>query len=347
MPQAFYSYIEAMVHQFFFVGHIEFKFNINNRRISIFVQMRIPSNKIADVVRFFRDELQGQYDKSELETFIAYCFEEFLGIKRNEIVLKGNDTMSESELLKFNFAIKDLKNNRPIQHILGKADFYGLKFYVNEHVLIPRPETEELVHLVIQENVEGGSQKEEKKAKDAELKTNDSRLIAILDIGTGSGCIPIVLKKKIPSAKVYTLDISEKVLAIAKRNAKLNEVDIEFAQHDILSEKQLPVSFPPKFDIIVSNPPYVRNLEKENIDRNVLDHEPHLALFVSDEDPLIFYKTIADLALNNLKKEGKIYFEINEYLGEETKEILVNKGFKNVQLLKDINGKNRILRGEI
>ncbi len=302
--------------------------------------MRIPSNKINDVVRFFRDELKDQYDKNELETLIEYCFEEFVNIKRNQFSLKGNDTISESELLKFNFAIKDLKNNRPIQHILGKADFYGLKFIVNEHVLIPRQETEELVHLIIKENWE-----ERIKNQESGNKTKDSRLITILDIGTGSGCIPIVLKKKIPLAIVYSIDISEKALEIAKVNAKLNEVDIQFVQQDILLDKPLP--FEIKFDVIVSNPPYVRNLEQEQMHKNVLDFEPHLALFVSDEAPLIFYKSIADVALKSLKPEGKLYFEINEYLADETIQMLLEKGFKNVELFKDINGKNRILRGKM
>lgn len=288
--------------------------------------MRIASNKISDIVRFFRDELKDNFDKEELETFIAYCFEEFLNIKRSEITFRGIDTVSESELLKFNFAVKDLKKNKPIQYILGKADFYGLKFIVNEDVLIPRSETEELVDLIIKEN---------------------QGEITILDIGTGSGCIPIVLKKNILSAKVYSIDISEKAIEIAKQNARSNNVEIEFIQQDILSEKQIVLSSGIKFDIIVSNPPYIRESEKAEMHANVLEYEPHIALFVSDNDPLLFYKAITDIGLTELNPGGKIYFEINEAFGVETKKMMEEKGFKNVVILNDINNKNRILRGSI
>ena len=291
--------------------------------------MRIASNKITDVLRFFRDELKDIYEKDELETIIAYCFEEYLNIKRGELILRINDTISESELLKFNFAIKALKQQKPIQYILGKADFYGSKFIVNEHVLIPRPETEELVDLIVKE------------FKVQSLKFPE---ISILDIGTGSGCIPIVLKKNIPSAKVVALDISEKALEVAKQNAEMNNVEIDFICTDILNPKSQILNPKLQVDIIVSNPPYIRISEKDQMQKNVLDHEPHLALFVADNDPLLFYKAIANMALKQLKPNGKLYFEINQAYGGETKRMLESKGFKNAQLVKDINNKNRILR---
>lgn len=289
--------------------------------------MRIASNKISDVKRFFYDELQNIYSKEEIEVFVEYCFEEFLNLKRIELTVSDDKTISESKLLKFNFAVKDLKNNKPIQHVLGMANFYGLKLKVNEDVLIPRQETEELVHLIIEEN------------------KNDKNALSILDVGTGSGCIPIALKNKLPTANVTAIDVSKKALAIASENAILNKVEIGFVEHDILSDKELATG--KKYDIIVSNPPYVRNLEKEAMHKNVIDNEPHLALFVEDENPLLFYDVIANFALKHLNTSGKIYFEINEYLGSETKQLIVDKGFKNVSLLKDINGKNRILRGNI
>lgn len=294
--------------------------------------MRIASNKIKDVVRFFREELQGLYDETEVEMFIAFCFEDFLNIKRFEISLRAIETISESELLKFNFAVKDLKKHKPIQYILGKADFYKLKFIVNEQVLIPRPETEELVKLVID---------------DFNLHTLSlsKGTEAILDVGTGSGCIAIALKKNIPYVTVNAIDVSEEALNIAKQNAEQNDVKINFIKHDILSLVSLDKEFENKLDIIVSNPPYVRELEKKQMSNNVLDYEPHLALFVSDNDPLIFYKTITTFASKHLKPNGKLYFEINEYLGEETKKVMEVNGFKEVVLVKDINGKNRILRG--
>lgn len=304
--------------------------------------MRIPSNKIADVVRFFRDELKNTYEKDELETLIAYCFEEYLNLKRADIFLNFDVTISESELLKFNFAVKDLKQHKPIQYIFGKADFYGLKFIVNNHVLIPRPETEELVQLIIDKI--GGGRTES--GVGGQLQPPNSALrspISILDIGTGSGCIPVALKNNIPLAQVYALDISGEALEIAKQNAEMNNVDVEFFQHNILSATcQLKVP-DLKFDIIVSNPPYICVSEKEQMQNNVLDHEPHLALFVNDNYPLLFYRAIADFALKNLKQNGELYFEINQALGPETKLLLENKGFKNVVLVKDINNNNRIL----
>lgn len=292
--------------------------------------MKIASNKIKDIVRFFKDQLNNIYDDSEIEIMIRYCFEEFSGIRNVHVNINGNDTVSESELLKYNFAVKDLRNEKPLQYILGKADFYGLKFIVNENVLIPRPETEELVHLIIND------------IKELNL-TSDSSQINILDIGTGSGCIPVALKKRLPQAKVYAIDISAKAIEIAERNAEMNEVKVNFSRFDILLP-DLEIPFP-KFDIIVSNPPYIKIAEKEKMKKNVLDFEPHIALFVDDNDALLFYRAIADHALKMLKPNRKIYFEINEELGLETKELIEKKGFKNVELIKDINKKNRILRG--
>ena len=306
--------------------------------------MRIASNKIKDVVRFFREELNGVYEKEEIETFIIFCFEEFLNLKKVEIILRDNETMSESDLLKFNFAIKDLKQHKPIQYILGKADFYGLKLKVNEHVLIPRPETEELVHFIIKENQESS----QLSSQILHLKSKISHLISqisILDIGTGSGCIPIALKKNIPAAKVYALDISEKALNVAKQNAEMNDVEIEFFQYDILSLDSALQT--PNYDIIVSNPPYICFSEKEQMEKNVLNYEPHIALFVNDNDPLMFYKVIVDFALKRLNPNGKLYFEINQIYGLETKQMLESTGFKNVELIKDLNNNNRILRGNI
>jgi release factor glutamine methyltransferase len=305
--------------------------------------MQIASNKIKDVARYFRDELKSSYGQDELEILLAYCFESFLNIKRIEINLRENDTMSESELLKFNFAVKDLKKQKPIQYILGEADFYRLKFKVNEHVLIPRPETEELVDLIIKEYEVSGI-----RIQNGELSNFPTFNIGlnILDIGTGSGCIPIALKKNIPIAIVSAIDISGRALEVARQNAELNEVEVNFILHDILSDDPIG-DIESKYDIIVSNPPYVCISEKENMEKNVLDYEPHLALFVDDNDPLLFYKKITDFALSNLKENGKIYFEINQVLAFESKDMLENKGFKNVKLVKDLNDNYRILQGNI
>jgi release factor glutamine methyltransferase len=294
--------------------------------------MQIASNKIKDVIRYFREELKDTYERDELETILKYCFEAFLNVKRASLILKENDTISESELLKFNFAIKDLRKQKPIQYILGEADFYRLKFKVNEHVLIPRPETEELVDLIIKEYQVAGS------------KTQDSRQTTnILDIGTGSGCIAVALKKNISNANVSAMDVSKEALLIAKQNAQQNNVDVNFLLQNILSVE----NWKGNYDIIVSNPPYICLSEKESLHKNVVEHEPHLALFVNDDDPLLFYKSIAEFALKHLNKNGKLYFEINQAFALESKQILQEKGFKNVEVIKDLNNNYRILHGHI
>jgi len=288
--------------------------------------MRIASNKIKDIARFFREELTDLYGPEETETLLRYCLEEFLNEERFDLRASENKTVSESELLRFNFAIKDLKKEKPLQYIFGRADFYGLKLLVNEHVLIPRPETEELVHLVISDVKNAGM--------------NDP---AILDIGTGSGCIPIALKKHLPAAKITAMDVSEKAIETAEQNAKLNAVEIDFVVDDILQPAAVKDS--PQYDIIVSNPPYIKLSEKTGMNKNVLDYEPHLALFVEDDDALLFYRAIAEYAQKMLKPGGKIYFEINGALGPETRRLLEDKGLKNPELIKDMSNKNRILRG--
>lgn len=287
--------------------------------------MKIASNKIRDIARFFRDELQDLYAAGELETIIRYCFEEFLDKPHFDLRQHGDDTVSESELLKFSFAVKDLKNEKPLQYIFGKADFFGLKLKVNGHVLIPRPETEELVDLIISDLKDTGGTPQ------------------IADIGTGSGCIALALKKNLPQAMLHAMDISEEALEVARENALINRLEISFIADDILKPRS---GFEPDtFDVIVSNPPYIRLSEKEKMSRNVLAYEPHIALFVDDPDPLLFYSRIADFALRTLKRDGAVYFEINEQLGNETRQLMENKGFKNIRLLKDMSDKNRILRG--
>jgi release factor glutamine methyltransferase len=297
--------------------------------------MKIATNKIKDIIRSFKEQLQGIYEDSEMDTMLRYCFEEFSGIRNVNISMHGESTVSESELLKYNFAIKDLRNQKPLQYILGEADFYKLRFRVNENVLIPRPETEELVHLIINDI----------KGKNFKSFVSDPSLpVSILDIGTGSGCIPVALKKNLPFANVSAMDISVKALEIAALNAEKNQVSVNYFLFDILDHLALPIS---ELDIIVSNPPYVKLSEKDKMKKNVLAFEPHIALFVEDDNALLFYNVIADHALKVLRPGGKIYFEINEELGLETKELLEQKGFKNVELIKDINNKNRILRGTL
>ncbi len=286
--------------------------------------MRIPSNKISDIIQFFRNELSAKYEKDEIEKFIEFCFEDFVGYSKADLITKTEKTVSESELLKFHFAVKDLNKGKPIQYILGKTFFYGLEFVVNSNVLIPRPETEELVKLILD---------------DAKLH---SESFSIIDIGTGSGCIAISLKKNLPRCHVYAMDISEEALKVAHENSIRNTCDIHFIKGDILRNQMLENL--PACSIIVSNPPYVKLSEQSTMYENVLEHEPHLALFVPDEDALVFYKSIATIGKAKLKTGGVVYVEINEALGIDTALVFQREGYKDVQLLQDMQGKDRIIK---
>jgi release factor glutamine methyltransferase len=252
--------------------------------------------------------------------------EEKLKLQRIDTVLKPDYLITEKNLIDLKNIVKRLQKEEPIQYIIGTTEFYGLPFLVDKNTLIPRPETEELVSWVIEEV--------------AKLQSNTVSKLSILDIGTGTGCIPISLAKNLPKAKITAVDISSKALEIAKKNAQLNKVTINFIELDILTTKSLPQ----EFDVIVSNPPYVRELEKEEIKNNVLKNEPQLALFVADENPLIFYNKIAYLAKQQLSKNGMLFFEINQYLGKETVNMLAKKGFKNIQLKKDLFGNDRMIK---
>ena len=321
--------------------------------------MRIASNKISDVARFFHSELGSIYPKSEVDVFVAVSFEEILGLSKAQLLLKKDEAMSESEMLRFTAVIKQLKSHRPIHYIFGKADFCGMKLEVNENVLIPRPETEELVEWIkddaktpssITPVIPGVAEEHQPSTinhQPSSINHHPSSIIhhpsSILDIGTGSGCIAIALKKYFTTTIVSALDVSAKALEVAKRNAENNSAAINFIHADILHRTQNPS--PGKFDVIVSNPPYVRMSEKEMMQKNVLDHEPHLALFVSDEDALVFYKAIVSFAKEHLHAGGKLYFEVNEALGTPVKELMVENGFGNVELKKDLSGKERMLRG--
>jgi release factor glutamine methyltransferase len=274
---------------------------------------------------YFSEELISVFPQTEVDSFFFLLIEEYLDIKRIDLILQPNIEISSDIKELLDKALERLKKEEPIQYILGETEFYGLPFKVNKNTLIPRPETEELVEWII---------KEVKKKQE---------LLSILDIGTGTGCIPISLKKHLPNTNISAIDISEEAIQTAKQNAKLNEVDISFIKQDILKTEVLSGMF----DIIISNPPYVRELEKVEIKNNVLKNEPHLALFVKDDNPLLFYKKIADLAKNNLTKNGLLFFEINQYLGAETVEMLKNKGFTQIELQKDIFGNDRMIKASL
>jgi release factor glutamine methyltransferase len=279
--------------------------------------------KIKEYRTQFIDALTSIYDAGEAESFFYLILEEKKQLKRIDLALHPDLVFSEEEIAIWNAVLEQLQQEIPIQYLLGKTSFYGLDFEVNENVLIPRPETEELVEWILE------SQKSKVKSQN----------VKILDIGTGSGCIAISLAKNIPNSQVFAVDISEKALATAQKNAQINNVNIAFINQNILKTEDLQQ----QFDIIVSNPPYVRNQEKEEIKKNVLDNEPHLALFVEDNDALVFYKKIAELANINLAPNGKLYFEINQYLGKEMIDLLEKMNFKNIELRKDIYGNDRMI----
>jgi release factor glutamine methyltransferase len=283
--------------------------------------------KIKQYRTQFIQELSGIYDVLEVESFFYLILEEKRNLKQIDLALNPDLSFSDEEIVDWNRLVAELKKEIPIQYLLGKTNFYGLDFEVNSNVLIPRPETEELVEWIIKEN----------------LKVGKSKSLKILDVGTGSGCIAISLAKNLSKAQVFAIDVSEGALATAKRNAVSNEVLVTFLHQNILETEDLMQ----EFDVIVSNPPYVRNLEKEEIKKNVLDNEPHLALFVADNDALIFYRKIAELAQKNLVKNGSLYFEINQYLGKETVGLLEDLGFKNIELRKDIYDNDRMIRSVV
>lgn len=286
--------------------------------------MRIPSNKIKDIVRFFKEELHDFYDEREVKSFVNLVMQEFTGLDYTQLLISNDKTVSESVMLKIKFAINDLKVYKPVQYILGKTIFYDLEFIVNASVLIPRPETEELVHWIISDN------------------KNNLNFIDIIDIGTGSGCIPVALKSNLSLSNVYGIDISKDALKVAELNAMKNQVNINYKQIDIFDTEKW--SKLPLFDVIVSNPPYVCESEKELMQANVLNYEPHLALFVDNDNPLIYYNIIADFAKEKLKLEGCLYFEINEGLAYQTIELLETKGFSKSEIKKDMQGKNRFIK---
>jgi release factor glutamine methyltransferase len=304
---------------------------------------------IKSLKTIFFTELQTIQEVSEIESFFFILTEFLHNLKRIDVSLHPDFEVSESDLERWKTIISELKTEKPIQYITGEAWFYGLRFEVNENTLIPRPETEELVEWIVEsQKSKVKSQKskvESQKSKVEYLNIQKSNNLTILDIGTGSGCIPIALKKEIPSSFVSAIDISEKALEMARKNALDNQVEVNFILQDILTSQHLNLSTsqPLLFDIIVSNPPYVRNLEKQEIKKNVLDFEPHLALFVADSDALLFYRKIAQLALKSLSPNGKLFFEINQYLGEETVELLTKLGFKNIELRKDFVGNDRMI----
>lgn len=285
--------------------------------------------KLKSVALRFSEDLSHIYDESEAEALFYIALQYVMGFNRPTYLLKKDTEIDHNIVNSFELILDRLAKQEPIQYILGETYFYGLYFKVDSSVLIPRPETEELVDWVL--TVCDTNQKLE--------GTTDN--FNVLDVGTGSGCIAITLKKNKPDFHVTAIDIAQDSLAMAEINAELNRVEVDFVQDDILN----PIAINQHvFDVIVSNPPYITYHEKEGMHKNVLAHEPHRALFVSNEKPLVFYEAIADFALQNLRKGGYLFFEINEFLAKETVQLLKDKGFIDIELRKDIQGKDRMIK---
>jgi len=284
--------------------------------------VEVRTNKIGDIRSHYRLKLAQLYNDREADTLLFQLLSDITQMSKAHILSFPEKTISESELLRVHFGVKDLLKNKPIQYIIGNAEFYGLNFKVNSKVLIPRPETEELVEMVIKN-----------------IPENEPR--KVLDVGTGSGCIAIAIKKLRPLCDILAIDISEFALEMAQQNAVLNNVQVQFKKVDFLKKNQ--VQLLPKFDIVVSNPPYVRNSEKLMMKKNVLDYEPLLALFVDDDNPLIFYEALASFCETNLQAGGMLFAEINQYLSAETEQLFTGNGFKNVNIEKDLFGNDRFL----
>jgi release factor glutamine methyltransferase len=271
-------------------------------------------NKLVNIIPKFLSEINN-FSRREVASFAYLSIEKILGYSKSDCIIHSNQELTNDNIISFENIISDLKQNIPIQYILGEAHFYDLKFKVNSSTLIPRGETEELVQYILRHD-----------------------FTSVLDIGTGSGCIAISIAKN-SNSKITAIDNSIEALEIAKSNAILNSVKINFVLSDVFN-----FSDTKKYDLIVSNPPYVLESEKKIMDKNVLDYEPHNALFVSDNDPLVYYNEIAKIATNNLNKNGLLFFEINENYSKQIIELLSNLNFVDIELKKDINGRDRIIK---
>ena len=275
----------------------------------------------AELKAHIHNSLQSLYPKSEINSFYFILLEHYGNYTTAEVLANVSTQLTDNITKAIQQAITELQTAKPIQYILGETEFFSNRFFVDEDVLIPRPETEELVDWVLQ------------------TYPDKTHLLQILDVGTGSGCIAISLAKALPEAQVTAIDVSPKAIAVAQRNAERNGIKVQFLQRDILQTETLPE----KYDIIISNPPYVRELEKNEMHSNVLNYEPHLALFVPDDRPLLFYEQIATLAQQYLKPKGRLFFEINQYLAAEMQVMLAQKNFTEITLRQDLSGNDRML----
>jgi release factor glutamine methyltransferase len=294
--------------------------------------------KLFEAEQYIKDQLKEIYEEQEAGNIAALAIEHVTGLSKTERVTTKQEELSASQSGQLKKDLQRLKKHEPIQYIMNRAWFYGMELYVDENVLIPRPETEELVQWVVEDIKASGKNVFIRGAMEADTTTQ----LKILDVGTGSGCIPLALKKAMPKAEVWGCDISEKALNVARRNGSTLNIRVDFQGLNFLDEAQQKLL--PTVDIIVSNPPYVPLKDKEQMNRNVVDHEPHTALFVPDEDPLIFYKALAEFGKKRLYNNGSIYMEIHEEIGVDVVNLFKQSGYNNVESKKDMQGKDRMIR---
>jgi len=294
---------------------------------------------IGEFYKYFNERLKSIYEERESINITDWIFESIASITRLDRILKKQKALNHSAIKQLNEALDQLLQHKPVQYVLGEAWFYKMKLNVNEHVLIPRPETEELVEWVVEDvrstiyDVRGKSP--------VNIIHQTSDIVYILDIGTGSGCIAVALKKELPDTELTAIDISSDALQVAKENAQDQDVEIGFAQLDFLNEELW--SSLPHFNIIICNPPYIPENEKNRLAKNVVEHEPHIALFVNDNDPFIFYRKIAAFAGKHLKQNGKIFVEVHDEYAKEVQQIFLDENFE-PEIKKDVYGKDRMIQ---
>lgn len=281
--------------------------------------MQVRSNRIDDITKHYKARLQEKFQHDEARFLLYWLIEAIAGIPSHELPLASERRVSESQLIRIHKGVKDLLKDRPIQYITGQVEFHDVMLNVDENVLIPRPETEELVSLIARDSF---------------------RPESVMDIGCGSGAISVALQKAL-NTKLTAVDVDSGAISVAIGNALRNDAPVHFMKMDVLKKSEWS-ELDIRFDMLVSNPPYVRDLEKEMMAVNVLDYEPHKALFVSDKDPLVFYRTLAEMARLKLNEGGHVWLEINEYLAEETAE-LFRPAFGQVDIIKDFRDKDRFI----
>jgi len=294
--------------------------------------------KLLEAERYVREQLKTIYEEQEAINITDLAIEHATGLSKKQQVEKKHAELTGSELEQLNKDVSRLKLHEPIQYVMNKAWFYGMELYVDKNVLIPRPETEELVQWILSDVRASGKDVFIRRSMEADETTQ----LKILDVGTGSGCIALALKEAMPKAEVWGCDVSDEALNVARRNGSFLNIRVDFQGVNFLEEAQQ--KHLPTVDIIVSNPPYVPLKDKEQMHSNVVDHEPHTALFVPDNDPLVFYKALAKFGKKRLYESGRIYMEIHEGLGNDVTGLFNQYGYSDIELKKDMQGKDRMVK---